>query len=56
MFLRRWKPDSEREDVCSTDGTVTFNYLQQLPDECDTPRLTPVEECGTTDPLGVTDD
>jgi hypothetical protein len=46
----------DREDVISKDGTVVFNYLQQREVDTTEKSLTPLEEAGTTDPWGVTDE
>lgn len=45
------RTDTDREDVESTDGTITWNYLQQPePDVEDTG----LPDTITTDPFGIT--
>lgn len=51
-FIRRNRPDDDREDVRSKDGKVTFNMLQQrLPD----PQPTDVPDLITTIGIGLPD-
>jgi hypothetical protein len=51
-FVRRLRPPGSREDVCSTDGSITFNWLQQSEAECATDCE---DDVITTDPNGITD-
>lgn len=56
-FRRLPRTDECREDVRSTDGTITHNYLQQHEEGFDPPHAdTPIEEGDTngTDPWGIT--
>jgi hypothetical protein len=54
FWYRPWRYEADREDIRSEDGAVTFNWIQQRPVDNTERPPTPVEEAGTTDPLGVT--
>lgn len=56
LFSFRWSAESEeRESVRSSDGTITFNWLQQREPDTTVRAPTPAEEAGGTDPWGITD-
>lgn len=54
--MTSWRRDCPEYVESDDAGKVTFNHLQQSePDESERP-LTPLEEAGTTDIWGITDE